>query len=124
MQIHLDYYELGITPVVIVRDAASGSAQQAWRADIAQNRMVRDDTIIMDIDDGGTSDFRALDKAQFDTLCADLKVIVPPIGFFNTPAANAVEHMSHNYRRAVGQDFIANDDTPAPSYHPHLRLVA
>jgi hypothetical protein len=121
--IHLDYYELGITPVVIVRNQKGGTGLQAWRSDIESNRMVRDDMIILDIDENGTSDFRPISKENFERSCAELRVITPHISFFFSPAANAVENMSPSFRRDILSENIANDEEIAP-FRAHLQLVA
>lgn len=133
MRAHFDYYRLGLTPVMIVRDAG-GTAAQAWYADSFRRELVRDDNITIDIDDGGSSDVTPITKAEFASMCAEDHVVIPPETFFHTAEALDLRRMSHAYRIAVGQDFpsiphvvASNDDLLAGDVVRlpvrHLRLV-
>ena len=104
MKAHFDYYCLGLTPVMIVRDAA-GVAAQAWYADSHRRELVRDDNITIDIDDGGSSDVVSISADDFLQMCAAEGVSVPLRAFFQTAEAHDLRRMSHAYRIAVGQDF-------------------
>lgn len=110
----LDYHQVGLLPVLIVRDPATGHAEQAWCARASQNTLMRDDRFILDIDMQGGNEVSTMSAKDFHDFCTLNKIAIPHPTFFSTPAAQQYLVMigdettpvtQMHFQKAAGQDF-------------------
>lgn len=110
----LDYHQVGLLPVLIVRDPITGHAEQAWCASASQNTLKRDDRFILDIDMQGGNEVTTMTAKEFNDFCNLNKIAIPHPTFFSTAAAQqylvligdeTTPAAQIHFQTAAGQDF-------------------